>query len=1620
MRALLIISKLFLLFQLHGQISVLPNRTAMQMAQKLVGNDQISITSATLNCSGNALGFFNSTNTVIPIDSGIVLTNGLSNQIPGISTINRSSSIRTSNIPDPDITSIGATSQLDLCALEFSFIPKGDSIFFDYVFASEEYPNFNCSQINDIFGLFLSGPGIIGKKNIATVPGTNIPISINSINSGVVSQQNSLTTCNNMGPGSPFTQYYISNSMGIHLAYNGLTTLLTAKHAVQPFQTYTLKLAIVDAFDAFFDSGIFFKSGSFISNPLLSAIAKSSGDTITNPLFLGEGCQNGSINFALSKAATKDISIKLNYTGNANNLSEIASLPDSITIKKDSVSFKLNLLALDDNIREINDSLVVIAENNELFYKDTFIFKILDRKISIFNAANDTTICEFSSVLLYNDSLSNLYSFKWTPSTYLSNSNIANPRFLKNDQTSNYNLIYNVSVKLPKCNAIDSNISIFVKKAPRAQLNDTIKICSNVVTSIVGNVISDESYSTIWSGISHTKLNDTTIQFQASNNFFVKIAAFNNIGCNSQDSALILVNDIKKDISEINKVNASCNPTGTIKIKMQNLNGPFQYKINQNLYTSNDSFTGLNPNMYVIKIQNSIGCILDTTIQIFQDTFKLSFNKTDATCGQVNGSIISIPQKFKTPLQFQWNSGQTTQNLTNIDSGFYKLVSTDANGCKDSFSIRVFNSSKPILKLNELPINCQRKQGAINTELNSGTSPFSWQWNTGQNTNNLLNVNFGKYIVTVTDSKGCIAIDSATVRNDSLPILSFTKLDNRCGELNSQIVLKTRFGLKPYTYLWSHGPTKDSIDSLQNGIYQVIVTDSSFCKDTQTIQINNKPKARVVFDLKPSTCAVANGEISLTINDGQSPFDISWSNGTLQNLSIKNLNQGNYWVKIKDADLCEDTFFTNLNNISDPKISFDTTMTSCQQKNGSITANVSNAVGSIVYEWSNLMNQKTINNLDTGTYTLTIIDSVGCIRNANVRLGSFPELLYTSNVKPNSCESLNSKIEINTTSGNPPYNYSWSNGSNSKDIQNMVDGKYFLTISDSKNCQKSDSFEIVSIKNVKASFIKTTDYCNLSNGSIQTNLTGGTAPFQFNWSNGSVSKDLNNILKGIYTVTIIDVNQCVTIFKDTIFEEKNQISYSINKINLSCFEDNSGSIKVNANSNYLPLTYSLNLSVWNATDSFEKLSKGTYNIGIKDSRNCIITETVLIEQPNKLLAEIFKKDIECTKRATGMAKVIGIGGTKPYQYKWSNNSNDSIIEQVSSGKYYYEIRDFNNCLYLDSVFLSQPDTYQLNTQYHIPKCFGDASGKIVVQPKGGNPSYQYRWFYKNVKDSTLDQIKAGNYNLELTDSKLCKDTFLLELKDLPELKFNSINIIEPSCFNKINGQIDVYVEGGNGAPFLYQLNNNPVQPFFRFKDIDSGKYLVRVWDANNCIIDTIIQLKKPEKPVYVLDANPKNIKLGASTIVNFEAKNFDIEDLSWKPEIIMSCSNCFSSEAYPNQSSFIILQVIDKKQCIINDSIWIDVDDNHSLGIANIFSPKAVNTENQELRVQGNHIKKATLTIYNRIGEIVFSTNEGHLKGWNGYYKGALAEPGIYQYHVKTYHLNNQIKEKKGNFTLLY
>ena len=226
---------------------------------------------------------------------------------------------------DADLMSLDTLATNDVCILEFDFIPLGNQVDFQYVFASEEYPDYVCS-INDIFGFFISGPGIVGNKNIALIPGTTTPVAINTVNGGV-------SAGTNCPPGGlTNTQYYISNGNGDDcwatpglphctdstiIRYNGLTVPLTASSAVVACQTYHLKMAIADGSDWSFDSGVFLAANSLSSNviSLESNFNTTGGDSI-----IYEGCgeatlaftrtdTNGSntVNFLIGGSATNGV-----------------------------------------------------------------------------------------------------------------------------------------------------------------------------------------------------------------------------------------------------------------------------------------------------------------------------------------------------------------------------------------------------------------------------------------------------------------------------------------------------------------------------------------------------------------------------------------------------------------------------------------------------------------------------------------------------------------------------------------------------------------------------------------------------------------------------------------------------------------------------------------------------------------------------------------------------------------------------------------------------------------------------------------------------------------------------------------------------------------------------------------------------------------------------------------------------------------------------------------------------------------------------------------------------------------------------------------------------------------
>jgi hypothetical protein len=262
--------------------TITTNRTAAQLANALTGPG-VTVTNPTLNCPGSANGSYTGGTGVLGIGNGILLTTGSASAVSNPGSYFESTANNTPG--DADLTSlITGLNTFDACVLEFDFVPSGDSIAFRYQFASEEYPQYTCTQFNDVFGFFISGPGYVGKKNIALVPNTNIPVAINSVNGGSATGLGTIATCNAMGTGSPFSAYFINHaSSSANPAYDGFTTVLVAKAAVQPCSTYHFKLGVADASDPVLSSGVFLQESSLTVLPPVILNCPSNITTTTGP-----------------------------------------------------------------------------------------------------------------------------------------------------------------------------------------------------------------------------------------------------------------------------------------------------------------------------------------------------------------------------------------------------------------------------------------------------------------------------------------------------------------------------------------------------------------------------------------------------------------------------------------------------------------------------------------------------------------------------------------------------------------------------------------------------------------------------------------------------------------------------------------------------------------------------------------------------------------------------------------------------------------------------------------------------------------------------------------------------------------------------------------------------------------------------------------------------------------------------------------------------------------------------------------------------------------------------------------------------------------------------------------
>lgn len=558
--------------QTYAQYSVEDDQTAEALVNKLVG-EGVTTLNATLTCPGMSNGLFEGTGD-LGIDTGIVLTSGSATEIAG-PCVGAGPDFVNGGGGDDDLDDVlGGILSNETCILEFDFVPAGDTVKFDFVFASTEYQVYSCSGYNDVFGFFITGGSEYGSTphNIAVIPGTDIPICVNSTTNPdeVNSPPFDESMCTDMGTGSPFGDlYYIDNREGLYITYGGFTEIFQAVAGVSPCDTYHLKLAIADGsptgIDQVLDSGVFLKAGSLTSTSIEVKTYGGAGLEVpyTNTV---RGCPPGRVMVSRSGNMTEAVTVDYTLEGTAVNGVDYETIPTSVVIPAGSSEAEI----LIDGIvlgAPVGPKTVIVnilspyTCGGEPLILGSDTITILDSVyVKILN--NDTAICPGESVDLQVETDS-LVELVWIPSSTVEDPTGSNWRNVTVTPTGPTNYMAQVTIGGGvACPPATDQVFVDVKTPPVVDLGPDRALCVGtgipMEVSLSPPPSENPDYSYSWSPA--TGLSDPTvlnpIAAPGESTTYILTVNPGAIGCDGVDSVRLRV--LPDDIALMNGDTVLC------------------------------------------------------------------------------------------------------------------------------------------------------------------------------------------------------------------------------------------------------------------------------------------------------------------------------------------------------------------------------------------------------------------------------------------------------------------------------------------------------------------------------------------------------------------------------------------------------------------------------------------------------------------------------------------------------------------------------------------------------------------------------------------------------------------------------------------------------------------------------------------------------------------------------------------------------------------------------------------------------------------------------------------------------------------------------------------------------
>ncbi len=623
---------------------------------------------------------------------------------------------------------------------------------------------------------------------------------------------------------------------------------------------------------------------------------------------------------------------------------------------------------------------------------------------------------------------------------------------------------------------------------------------------------------------------------------------------------------------------------------------------------SNGSRAAVNSNLsadvYSLTVTDANQCTVIAMERITQPSpLLISFPEEETNCEAATVDIAPQVKGGEQPYQYLWNTGATSPELVQVPAGTYSLTVTDANGCVKTATHSSVTGKELSLQISGSDVSCPGgMDGSARVDILSGIPPFNFEWETGATSSRISGLSRGWYRVTVTDAQACPRVDS--IRIDAPDELYFRAeiLHPICAGETGSIILNPIGGTPPYNYQWPDGSTGPILDNLNPDAYDLTITDAAGCTKDTTIVLESPSTIQVEKNSQPVSCfGEADGVISLLVSGGVTPINVLWGDGE-SGIQRSGLLADLYHFTITDANACTVEDSVEIQSPEELELVADIQAISCHdEQDGGIAITPQEGLAPYAYVWENGAATSSRTGLGSGNYSVTVTDANGCTASQSFSLSRPAALSLNSSIQEISCAGQNDGgIQVIAGGGFPPYAFQWSSGQTSSQLENLGEGEYTLTLTDTAGCSMVETYSLSDPLPLSYDIESNDPNCEGGfDGRIRVTPKEGSGPYMIEWSTGQTGMEISGLQEGNYAFTLTDSRSCSQIGLLTLTDPKGmEISISVTEAS----NGDDGALSLMVENGTPPYSY-----LW-STGSRERdisdLEPGMYTVTVTDSNGC--------------------------------------------------------------------------------------------------------------------------------------------------------------------------------------------------------------------------------------------------------------------------------------------------------------------------------------------------------------------------------------------------------------------------------